>query len=308
MLIYKPYFLILQGLIVLLFIILGVLKKEKKYFLFSSKIHFALYFICAVVVGYFFNKDYQLFCIPVMWTKILLLVYSAYLVFQWIFKNVLSEAINQIILGAGLYITLYIILFGSIEYLIWAGVQLLFIIPIFFISKFLNKKYKTRIFDVLNFYGATILLPYIIMIWTIWQGLGKKRVHKFSLLILPFLFILIGLSLTFRMNMLISEINKEENKVLKIETLIKNPTDKYLIELILGAHWKYHTVLCLYDGWRPPFHDPILSIPQLLIPFPKHFYYDKISLPERVKLYKKAFPENKRNFVCKCAKNERLDL
>ena len=32
----------------------------------------------------------------------------------------------------------------------------------------------------------------------------------------------------------------------------------YITERMLGMHFKYHTELCLYDGWRPPLHDPLL--------------------------------------------------
>jgi hypothetical protein len=305
MLITKPYFLIIQGFILLVFGILGLMKKENKYFIFSSRLHFVLYLIGSIMVGYFFNKDFQLFCIPVKWTKILLIAYSFYLIGSWIFKKVVGEIINQIILGIGLFVSIYIILFGSFEYLIWCGIQLIVIIPIYFFSKFLNKKYNTRFFDALNFYGATIFLPYIIIAWTIWQVMDKKLIHKISLITFPMIFLFIGFSLTIRMNRIINEINQFDNKVVKVESMINNQTDRYLIELILGAHWKYHTKICLYDGWRPPFHDPILGFAQPFLYFREQFNYE-ISLPERTDLYKKVFPENEMSFDCKCAKYERL--
>ncbi len=28
----------------------------------------------------------------------------------------------------------------------------------------------------------------------------------------------------------------------------------FMTEKILGMHFIYHTRLCVYDGWRPPFH------------------------------------------------------
>lgn len=305
MLLTKTYFLIIQGLIIIGFGILGLVKRENKYFIFPSRLHYSLYLIGAIFVGFFFNRDFQLFCIPVEWTKILLIVYSSYLIGSSLFKKLFGEIINQIILGAGLFISVYIILFGSYEYLIWSAIQLIVIIPIYFLSRFLNKKYNTRFFDSLNFYGATIFLPYVIIVWTFWQVLDKKLFHKFSLAILPMIFLLIGFSLTFRMKRIISEINRAEDKVVKVESMLNNQTDKYLTELILGAHWKYHTEICLYDGWRPPFHDPILGFAKPFLYLRDQFNYE-ISLPERTDLYKKIFPENQINFDCKCAKYERL--
>ena len=35
----------------------------------------------------------------------------------------------------------------------------------------------------------------------------------------------------------------------------KNP----MTERILGMHFRYHTRICIYDGWRPPLHDPAMD-------------------------------------------------
>ena len=90
------------------------------------------------------------------------------------------------------------------------------------------------------------------------------------------------------------------------ELLTENKIDNYLTELILGAHWKYHTKICIYDGWRPPFHDPVLGFAQPFLYYGEQFNYE-LSMTNRVNLYEKIFPENNRTFDCKCAKNERLE-
>jgi len=306
MLLTKTYFLIIQGIILISFLVLRLLKKENKYFIFPSKIHFIIYLTGAITIGYFFNSDYQLFCIPVKWTKILLITYSFYLIGNWIFKKFIGETLNQIILGAGLFISIYIILFGSTEYLIWSAIPMIIIVPIYFLSRFLNKRFKTRFFDSLNFYGATILLPYIVIAWIIWQAWDKRLMNKISLAILPLVFSVFGIVLTIRINSIIDEIANSNNKYVTTKIIISNTVDKYLTELILGAHWKYHTKICLYDGWRPPFHDPILGFAQPILYFGEQFNYE-MSMPDRVDLYKRIFPDNRTKFDCKCAKNERLE-
>lgn len=301
----KPYFLIIQGLILLIFGILSMQKKKKEYFIFPSKLHFSLYLVAAIAIGYCFNGDYQLFCIPVLWTKIVLVIYSLFLVSTLVLKNIFGEIIKQLMLGAGLFISLYIIFFGSIEYWIWSFIQNIFIVPVYFLSKFLNTRYHTRFFDAFNLFGVSVFLPYIILIWTIGQVLNKKLIHKISLGAIPVVCLLIGITLTFRINMIISEIDKADNKQEKIESLLNNDVDKYLTELILGAHWKYHTKICLYDGWRPPFHDPVLGFAQQFLYTGKQFH-NEMGLSERIDLYIKVFPENDIDFDCRCAKNERL--
>ena len=34
----------------------------------------------------------------------------------------------------------------------------------------------------------------------------------------------------------------------------------YMTERMLGMHFKYHMSLCVFDGWRPPLHDPLLVV------------------------------------------------
>lgn len=163
MLLTKTYFLIIQGIILISFLVLGHLKKENKYYIFPSKIHFIIYLTGAITIGYLFNSDYQLFCIPVKWTKILLITYSSYLIGNLIFEKYTGDILNQIILGAGIFISIYIILFGSTVYLIWSAIQMIILVPIYFLSRFLNKRYKTRFFDSLNFYGKTILFLILLL-------------------------------------------------------------------------------------------------------------------------------------------------
>ena len=85
----------------------------------------------------------------------------------------------------------------------------------------------------------------------------------------------------------------------------KNPLNYYLTELILGAHWKYHTEFCIYDGKRPPFHDPVLVVAnKILFPY-EHFargtnLYQMYS-EKQYTLYKVLYPNRPLGFNCNCA-------
>lgn len=70
------------------------------------------------------------------------------------------------------------------------------------------------------------------------------------------------------------------------------------VERVIGMHFKYHTRPEIFDGWRPPLHDPVLVIGLLITnmqdPLP-------IPLDERVALYQKVFPERPVIMECACA-------
>jgi len=306
LLIPKTYFILVQGIILILFLITGLKKGQRNYFLFSSELNFSVLILGSVILGYLFNKDYQLFCVPVNWTKITLLIYSIYLIGNWVFRKFTGGILNQLILGIGLFISFYIIGFGSTEYLIWSSIHLIVIVPIYFLTRYLNKKFNTRFFDFLNLFGVTVLLPYIIISWTIWQVWDKRLLYKITLMVLPVTIFLTGIFFTIRMNKIIETINNSTEMVTTTELLTENKIDNYLTELILGAHWKYHTKICIYDGWRPPFHDPVLGFAQPFLYYGEQFNYE-LSMTNRVNLYEKIFPENNRTFDCNCAKNERLE-
>lgn len=71
----------------------------------------------------------------------------------------------------------------------------------------------------------------------------------------------------------------------------------YWEEKIVGMHFKYHTRMCLYDGWRPPMHEPMLVIFNRVFGDP----LKKLSLYERIKFYKKEFPTQPIRVECTCS-------
>ena len=81
---------------------------------------------------------------------------------------------------------------------------------------------------------------------------------------------------------------------------VENP----MTERILGMHFLYHTSFCIYDGWRPPLHDPALVIGMRL-----NGSRDPLAgkdLESRVALYREMYPE--RPVVLKCACSQESSL
>jgi hypothetical protein len=280
--------------------------------LFQSKIHFLTMNIGVIVSCCYLNIQRQLFCIPVTWTLILLCLFCvSFLAFPFVNKHSKLFLVITGFTGLGFFISVYILLFGREEYLIFMAVNLVLISIIMAFAwalKKITKQNYSNVYKAIWFYAAIILTPYLIIFQLIlfFKSLCTKT-QKIIYISSSIFVLLIGLMLTYQINTILKKINTSQNIELDLRTLNKNPINNYLTELILGAHWKYHTELCNFDGWRPPFHDPVLVISnKVLFPF-EHFgsstnltsFYDRT-------LYEALYPNNATAFDCKCAKNEHL--
>lgn len=79
----------------------------------------------------------------------------------------------------------------------------------------------------------------------------------------------------------------------------KNP----MTERILGMHFRYHTRICIYDGWRPPLHDPAMVMGMRLTG-------DKdplagMTLETRLLLYHEVFPTLPVKNHCACSRESK---
>ncbi len=314
------YFLILQIIVIVTFLLKR--KGNEDFILrkiFPTKIHFLIVNACVFFACYFYNTDRQLFCIPVTWAAITLIVFClAFLVFPFFTKQSKIIGLIGAVCGLGFFISIYILLFAGFEYLIFVTINIPFILILHFLLRFFKLRFRTNIFDALYFYPAVVLTPFLLIfqLWIYFKSLQKKQ--KLLFLSTPFLTLLISLILTFQMSIIINKISVAQDKKMELKQIIKNPINNYLTELILGAHWKYHTEICLLDGWRPPFHDPILVIAKkILFPFKQFgegtgipFYYvvtvKGIDITSTLQLYKNVYPNNPTTFDCACAKHELL--
>ncbi len=304
------YLLVAQAII---FIVYYLNRKKIETFelskLFQSKIHFLTMNLCIIASCYCFNTQRQLFCIPVMWTSILLCLFCfSFLAFPFVNKHSKLFYLVTAFTGLGFFVSIYIILFSRLEYfgfIIFNSILILILLIILLIFK---KSIKQNYFKALWFYIAFVLTPYLIIFQLIlfFKSL-QTRAQKIIYVSSSIFVLLIGLALTYQINTIFQKIETSQNIEMDLKILNKNPINNYLTELILGAHWKYHTELCNLDGWRPPFHEPVLVISnKLLFPF-EHFGSGTKLYPFHDKtLYKTLYPNNSTTFNCKCAKHENL--
>lgn len=276
---------------------------------FQSKIHFLTMNLGVILTCCYLNIRRQLFCIPVPWTLVILGLFCiCFLVFPFIKKNSKTFSFISAFTGLGFFIGLYILLFGRQEYAIFAAANLVVALIIWPIILLLNKLFKNKVANGLWFYGAFALAPYFLILQLIFMYKSlltafQKRVFISSSLLI----LLIGFLLAFQMKRIFDRVNTAADLEIELLSINKNSVNKYLTELILGAHWKYHTELCLYDGWRPPFHDPILVFSnKVLFPFDHFASGTKIYFYKNPSLYKKIYPDNPTSFNCRCAMRERI--
>lgn len=78
------------------------------------------------------------------------------------------------------------------------------------------------------------------------------------------------------------------------------PISNPMTERIVGMHFLYHTSFCIYDGWRPPLHDPALVLGMRL-----NGGRDPLcglELKDRVTLYHNMYPDRPVKARCACSK------
>ena len=79
----------------------------------------------------------------------------------------------------------------------------------------------------------------------------------------------------------------------------KNP----MTERILGMHFRYHTRICIYDGWRPPLHDPAMVMGMRLTGDKDPL--EGMTLETRLQLYHEIYPELPVKNHCACSKESK---
>jgi hypothetical protein len=302
------YFLILQAIVLAIFF---VQRNSKDDFalgkLFPTKIHFLVANLCIFLSCYCYNTERQLFCIPVPWAAMAIVMFCvSFLVLPFIGNRARLLNFVAAICGLGFFIAVYLLLFARGEYLIFVAFNIPIILLLHIILRLLKRKYHTNFFDALYFYPAIILMPFLLLfqLWTLLQTL-QTATQKRLFVATPILTFIVCVLLTLQMNNIITRIGIATDKEKALKEIVTHPINSYLTELVLGAHWKYHTELCLYDGRRPPFHDPILVVSNKVL-FPFSMFGQGVDLPNAVQLYKIIFPNNETKFNCECAKHEYL--
>lgn len=224
--------------------------------------------LCGGAVAY--NSYNQGFCKPVDWSFWLLLTCFLPLIFFPVIRYKIPQILLPVvffIFGLSMAISFYCICFLQ-EVNLLGLILLPFIIGVFI--------YTPHIFiiQVVYYLRIEIYTPF-------------RKYCYLGLLVSCTITLFVGL-----------EYQKAYQHILSVD----KTTDKlglkgsYMEEKILGAHFKYHTQICLFDGWRPPLHDPFLVIGRWINQVDLTWELEK-----RVRFYQQVFPKKRLIQNCSCA-------
>lgn len=237
------------------------------------------------------NHYFQIFCRPVLWAWIALVLCIVPVIFFPLFKERAKPFRTPLffLLGCAACICLYCILF--------LGRMYLFIL----LTVFLNPV------SILGF------LPVFLLIQIIYHARHTQGSFKpFLAGVLLCVGFAIGMATWFNRSFAV------------VQEALKDPAKSSLVppnfmtELMLGMHIKYHISFCAYDGWRPPLHDPSIVVAAWLnIPFlpdpPRQKNSGGFECPaplffggDRIAVYKSVFPNKAIRPDCKCGVSQKV--
>ena len=229
----------------------------------------------------------QVFCMPVVYAAVMCILFLASIVVFPLLNNGKIKTIAYALLGTGVPICSYMIFFladpiHSFLNYIWFTLQILLFgagllafIPFYFLYH-ISKYYRQ---------GNTIQKQIL------WAGVITPCIALFIYLI--------GFHSYFNNADRIARTAKN-----KTEFIGRLPSN-YFTERVLGLYWKYHTNLeYIYDGWRPPLHDPFLVLAWYVFsselrPGKSHMWPD--CNEEGVRYYHRKFPGKPLKVWCPCA-------
>ncbi len=245
----------------------GTIAKLRKPWL-RSAMNFTL-----VSGAYFANQFHQVYCQPVTWAAIALILIFIPVVFWPLLRERwhLSHPSLQIVRGCAFCICLYCIVFierGNLllPFLIPFGFGIAGLVPHYFAALMIYQTFRRRSGWVMRgTFLVGVLLSGMIVGYFVWD---------------------------FRQAVPIAQ-------ELAMHPEPYEGPHAQAVEWILGMHFRYHTLPNVVDdGWRPPLHDPAG-----VIGFWSIGRVDPLSLklPERVALYKQVFPDAPKRANCSCA-------
>lgn len=302
------YFLPLQLFVGLVYLLLRKRREDHALkLLFPTRWHASAMNAAALLTCWLYNQEHQLYCQPVTWASVLLIVFFAGMVLSPLLLHHSRWALLLLpINGLGWFAAVYTTVFAGIPYLV---ILLFFLLPFtgaFFLIRFLCRRTGSRAWEALLFYPAVCLAPFLLLFQLV---LWLRSLHKpwqQASLTAPSVLLLIGsFVVALQMHRVMDKIQALQYDSSELKTQLVSASDQYYAELILGAHWKYHTELCLYDGWRPPYHDPMVIVSRMLLSPGERFGPD-LTPENRQYLYETLFPEKPSQFSCACARKERL--
>jgi hypothetical protein len=291
----------------------------KRYF--PNKLTYSVSIFASIILAINFNATYQIYCIPVLWVKTLLSILLFILVaYPYLPETQKWQQFKCVYWGFMVFVALYLIIFANIGFFYLTIFKGIVFLAAWGFSYNGNEITKSRKFTALKYVIWSAYLPFLIL-WLAFTATFKqnnvakdsndfwpsyqnhiKSIHKFFWigLLIP---LIICVFSTYKINKTVEDL--EANSALTIEKYNSNPIDRYYLELTLGSGIIYHTESMIgIDGWRSPFHDPILGFTCMFLES-KNDYFSWTNFKKH-DLYKKAFPGRQLIYECRCAEKERI--
>jgi len=257
--------------------------------------------VLLIIAAILANKHSQYFCRPVPWASVVLVMAYLPLLLYPLLKERLGAFRGPVffLLGIAACICVYCILFIATMNLI-----LILFVPFIFSKPVI----------------ALAFLPHFLLAQIIFHlvtAAEKPKGRKFfaagvGLCLASALFMAVWFNVNY------PAVQAAIDDPARNASLVK---PSYMTERMLGMHFKYHTSLCVFDGWRPPLHDPFVVVAAWLNfsfmtnPSAKEFrkslflgYHGSpfvsmgpYSLKNRIAAYKLVFPGRPVQEKCSCA-------
>ena len=312
------YFLILaicQISILIFFIVVPVKSSTERLKIFSiTPKHLSVLNLLAAIAIFSINRMGQFFCVPVDWSATVLIIFALSMIIYPLLDD--KNKANYFISfshGIGLLICVYCIIFylseaiGGLILAFFLG--LIIYLPSLAISqiviqvfKITHVKSKQIIILPAFFIVIVVGLPFIWLGQIIKRFLKSNNIHR--VIILSTCIILLIFTSFFVKAY--QNIVDNRDAILKVETRVVNEIKSnffgdYMLEKAIGWGLVYHVEICIYDGWRPPMHDPFLVISNWIVnkgePLSADFQVKK-------SLYKQFYPQIPIKKKCSCGIEE----
>lgn len=216
------------------------------------------------------NSLIQVFCVPTLWASLLLLVcFTNVVAYPVLMKQKRFTFLCAFLNGISVCIFIYCIIFLD----------------------FMN---LYALFLSLVFIGLMVLVPPFFVIQLLVTNLLKQKSRIIRISFLSGILAFMGVACVFSVQYKQAIEAVKESKRTGYQSLEKT----FMTEKIVGMHFKYHTRVCEYDGWRPPLHEPALIIGRWFCDQPDPI---NLNIVERIALYKKFFPDEPVKVNCSCA-------
>jgi hypothetical protein len=276
--------------------------------------HLSVVNVLAAIAIFSVNRLGQFFCVPVDWAAIALVIFAlSMVIYPFLEEKNKGNYVISFIHGIGLLICLYCIFFYRLEVLGCLFLALIYgailFAPSYAITELILKWFKIkelrsiRIVSTPALFTAIVVgLPIFWLIQIVKRFIESNKIHK-AITVTSCVLMLVLTSFFVNAYKTIIE-NKEA--ILKIDSKVISPIQSnffgnYMLEKAIGWALVYHTETCIYDGWRPPMHDPFLVVSNWLLTTGEPLDSD---FDMKVKLYKALYPDVPIKKKCSCGIEE----